>query len=99
VQYAQFVDDDAFVVRSQERDRTEAEEFDRLVASPLRELHENGRSDGRIRPDIPTAWLAESLVGIAPAALRQGMLGRDDTVATITSVLLDGALAAERPER
>jgi hypothetical protein len=38
-------------------------------------------------------------VGIAAAALGQGMLGRDDTVATITSAFVEGALTAEGAER
>ena len=62
--------------------------------------HSSTWAAGRIRQDIPTAWLAQSLVGIAAAAHRQGMLGRDDTVATITSAFLEGALTAEEgPER
>jgi AcrR family transcriptional regulator len=95
-----FVDmGDAFVVLARERDRTEADEFDRLVARPLRDLLESGRSAGRIRQDIPTAWLADALVGIVAAALRHGSLGPDDTVATITSVFLDGVLTSTGEEQ
>jgi AcrR family transcriptional regulator len=95
-----FVDmGDAFVVLARERDRTGAGEFDPLVASPLRELFEKGQSAGRIREGIPTAWLAESLVGIVAAVLRHRTLGRDDTVATITSIFLEGALTASRDQR
>jgi AcrR family transcriptional regulator len=95
-----FVDmGDAFIVLARERDWTEGDEFDRLVSRPLRGLLENGRLAGRIRQDISTAWLAESLVGIVAAALRHGSLGRDDTVATITIVFLDGVLTATGSER
>jgi AcrR family transcriptional regulator len=95
-----FVDmGDTFVVLARERDRTEADAFDQLVARPLRGLLESGCSSGRIRQDIPTAWLAEALVGIVAAALRHGSLGRDDTVATITSVFLEGVLANAEPKR
>jgi hypothetical protein len=38
-------------------------------------------------------------VGIVAAALRRGSLGRDDTVATTTSVFLEGALTATELER
>jgi AcrR family transcriptional regulator len=87
-----FVDlGDAFVVLVRERDRSEAREFERLVAVPIRRLLEAGRSAGRIRQDIPTAWLAESLFGLVASVRRQGSLGRDDTVAAIVAVFLQGA--------
>jgi TetR/AcrR family transcriptional repressor of mexCD-oprJ operon len=87
-----FVDlGDAFVVLVRERDRSEAREFERLVAVPIRRLLEAGRSAGRIRQDIPTAWLAESLFGLVASVRRQGSLGRDDTVAAIAAVFLQGA--------
>jgi TetR/AcrR family transcriptional repressor of mexCD-oprJ operon len=87
-----FVDlGDAFVVLVRERDRNEAREFERLVAAPIRRLLETGRSTGRIRQDIPTAWLAESLFGLVASVRRQGSLGRDDTVAAIAAVFLEGA--------
>lgn len=87
-----FVDlGDAFVVLVRERDRTEVREFERLVAAPIRRLLEAGRATGRIRQDIPTAWLAESLFGLVASVQRQGSLGRDDTVAAIAAVFLQGA--------
>jgi TetR/AcrR family transcriptional regulator, mexCD-oprJ operon repressor len=87
-----FVDlGDAFVVLVRERDRNEAREFERLVATPIRRLLEAGRSAGRIRQDIPTAWLAESLFGLVASVQRQRSLGRDDTVAAIAAVFLRGA--------
>jgi TetR/AcrR family transcriptional repressor of mexCD-oprJ operon len=93
-----FVDvGDAFIVLVHGRGRSGADEFERLVAAPLRRLLESGRSSGRIRRDIPTAWLVESLVGVVVSVLRHGALGREDTVAAITSVFLDGARAAASP--
>jgi AcrR family transcriptional regulator len=92
-----FVDmGDAFVVLVRERGAggTEADEFERRVARPLREMLESGRAAGRIREDIPADSLAEFLVGIAAAAVQHGSLDRDDTVATITRAFLGGALAA-----
>ena len=87
-----FVDlGDAFVVLVRERDRTDAREFERLVAAPIRRLLEAGRSAGHIRQDIPTAWLAESLFGLVASVQRQGSLGRDDTVAALAAVFLQGA--------
>jgi TetR/AcrR family transcriptional regulator, mexCD-oprJ operon repressor len=93
-----FVDvGDAFVVLVRERSRTEAGPFEQLVAPALRALLEGGRSGGQIRDDIPPAWLVESLVGIVADVLRHGALARDDAVAAITSVFLDGARASAAP--
>ena len=72
------------------------DDVDRLVAVPLRRLLERGRA-GSIRRDIPTAWLAESLLGIVGSVLRRGSLGPDDTVAAIASVFLDGARDRSAP--
>ena len=90
-----FVDlGDAFVVLVRERGRTGTDEFDRLVAAPVRRLLETGRAAGEIRQDLPTAWLAESLVGLVGSVQRHGSLGPDDTVAGIAAVFLHGARAA-----
>jgi len=87
-----FVDlGDSFVVLLSERGAGQPDEVERLVASPLRRLLDRGRTAGRIRRDIPTAWLAESLLGVVAGVLRRGSLGRDDTVAAITNVFLHGA--------
>jgi TetR/AcrR family transcriptional repressor of mexCD-oprJ operon len=83
---------DAFVVLVRQRGRPDEDEFEQLVAAPLRKLLERGRSEGQIRDDIPTAWLAESLIGGTVGALRHGSLGRDDTVTAITNVFLRGAI-------
>ena len=88
-----FVDEgDAFVVLVRERSRTEVDEFERLIATPLRRLFESARSEARIRHEIPAGVLAESLLGIVAGVLGNCSLGRDDTVAMIRTVFLEGAL-------
>jgi TetR/AcrR family transcriptional regulator, mexCD-oprJ operon repressor len=90
-----FVDaGDAFVVLVRERARAGGDDFDRLVAVPVRKMFEAGVSAGAIRRDIPTAWLLESLIGLVAGALRHGSLGPDDTVSSVASIFLDGARAA-----
>ena len=87
-----FVDlGDAFVVLVRERSSMRAEDFERCVVAPLRRLLDGGRSSGRIRADIPAALLAEALVGTVAALQRYRSLGRDDTVAAVTRLFLEGA--------
>jgi TetR/AcrR family transcriptional repressor of mexCD-oprJ operon len=94
-----FVDlDDAFVVLVRERGRS-ADDFDKLVATPVRHLLEAGRAAGHIRKDFPTAWLAESLIGLVASVQRHGSLGPDDTVAGIAAIFLHGARATASPDR
>ncbi len=89
---------DAFVVLVRERKRPTARLFERRVALTLRRLFERGQAVGEIRDDIPSAWLAESLIGLVVSVLHSSAtLGREDTIAAITSLFLDGA--ARRPER
>lgn len=83
---------DYFVVLERERARPDPEEFDRRVATALRELIERGRSLGEIRDDIPTPWLMESLFGVVVSVLLASpTLGVEDTVDAITRLFLDGA--------
>ena len=94
-----FVDEgDAFVVLVSERRHSEGSEFDRLVLPPIQRMLEIGRTQGQIRSDLQTVVLAEALMSIAAGVLRNSSLGRDDLVATISTVFLDGALAPPRPE-
>jgi TetR/AcrR family transcriptional regulator, mexCD-oprJ operon repressor len=83
---------DPFLVVARERVRPEPAEFERRLAEPLRGLLERGQTAGVIRDDIPSSWLTESLfalvVGVVAA---RPSLGREDTIAAITSVFLDGA--------
>ena len=82
-----------------ERGRTEGDEFERLIAAPLRRLFESARSEARVRHEIPPGVLAESLLGIVAGVLGNCSLGRDDTVATIRTVFLEGAFAPQRPDQ
>ncbi len=85
---------DYFVVLARERVRADPEEFDRGVAMPLRRLVERAQSVGEIRGDIPSVWLAESLVDLVVGVLSSTpLLGKEDTIATIASMFLDGVRA------
>ena len=81
---------DPFVVLVREKARPEA--FDRILTGPLAGLFERARASGDVRADLPTSWLTEALLGLVVSVV--GSLpprGREDTVATITSLFLDGA--------
>jgi AcrR family transcriptional regulator len=83
---------DLFVVLARERLRPEGEQFERHVAGPLRALVERGQAAGEIRADIPSAWLTDALIGVVVNVLSSPLQrGREDTVAAITSVYIDGA--------
>ncbi len=85
---------DYFIVLARERVRPEPEQFEQMLATPLRRLLERGQSTGDIRGDIPSSWLTESLVGLVGSILPFApTLGREDTIAAITSLFLDGARA------
>ena len=88
---------DAFVVLVREREGATARLFERRVALTLRRLFEGGQARGEIRDDIPSAWLAESLIGLVVSVLTSSAtFDREDTIAAITSLFLDGA---RRPDR
>ena len=55
---------DSFMVLARERVRPDPEEFERSLARPLRDVLERGQAEGSIRHDIPSEWLAESLVSL-----------------------------------
>jgi TetR/AcrR family transcriptional repressor of mexCD-oprJ operon len=83
---------DLFVVVSRESARSEAGEFERRVAAPLRGLIERAQALGEVRDDLPASWLMESLIGIVVSGLQtRPLLGAEDTVAGIASLFLDGA--------
>src|SRR5919108_2002319 len=83
---------DSFVVVSRQSARPDPAEFERRVASPLRALVERAQALGEVRDDLPASWLMESLIGIVVGGLQtRPSLGVEDTVAGITSLLLDGA--------
>jgi TetR/AcrR family transcriptional regulator, mexCD-oprJ operon repressor len=83
---------DLLIVLAREQLRPDAEQFDRSIGGPLRDLVERGQSAGAIRDDIPSAWLTDSLVGIVVSVLSSPpSRGREDTVAAIASLFVEGA--------
>lgn len=83
---------DPFVVLVRERVRPDPEQFERGLAGPLRGLFERGQAGGDIRDDIPSSWLTESLLGLVVSVLSSvPQLGREDMIAAITGLFLDGA--------
>jgi TetR/AcrR family transcriptional regulator, mexCD-oprJ operon repressor len=85
---------DGFVLLTRERLRSDPEQFERRLTQPLRRLFERGQADGAIRDDITSARLTESLIGLIVGVLTSTpSLGREDMIATITGLFLDGARA------
>jgi len=65
--------------------------FEEHVVGPLRRLIDAGQAGGAVRDDIPSRWLVDALVGlVASARASPRRLGREDTVAAISSLFLDG---------
>jgi TetR/AcrR family transcriptional regulator, mexCD-oprJ operon repressor len=88
---------DLIVVLARERLRPPPGELERHVTGPLRRLIERGQEIGEIRRDIPSTWLADSLVGTVVSVLSSSpTLGREDTVAAIAGLFADGARAEDR---
>jgi AcrR family transcriptional regulator len=82
---------DRFVVVARERVRPDPDEQEERVGAPLRRLIERGQAAGEIRDDVPAAWLSEALTALAVSILdARPARGREDTVAVITSLFLDG---------
>lgn len=71
----------------------EPEGFERHVGAPLRAAFERAQDAGLIRGDVPSSWLAEALLGLVGSAFRASPpMGREDMVATVTSLLLEGVI-------
>lgn len=82
---------DPFVVLARERARPE--EFDAIVSRRVDGLIERGSAQGDIRDDLPARWITESLLGVVLSVMTATPpRGREDTVAAITSLVLDGAI-------
>jgi AcrR family transcriptional regulator len=87
---------DPFVAIVRDRARPDPGDFEQRLAVPLRRLFERGQESGDIRSDIPSAWLTQALVGLVVSVLgSRPALGREDTIALITGLFLDGAAARE----
>ena len=85
---------DAFVLLTRERVRSDPERFERMLTQPLQELFDRGQAGGEIRADIASARLTESLIGLIVGVLTSTPpLGKEDMIATITGLFLDGARA------
>jgi TetR/AcrR family transcriptional repressor of mexCD-oprJ operon len=83
---------DRFVVLAREHVRPDGEHFERAIREPLERLVERGRTLGVLRDDLPSSWLTEALVGLVVSTLSApSQLGREDTIAAIASMFLDGA--------
>jgi TetR/AcrR family transcriptional repressor of mexCD-oprJ operon len=83
---------DYFIALARERIRPAPDEFEEKIAGPLRRLIERAQASGDLRADVPSSWLTESLVALVVGALSATLpLGREDAIAAITSMFLDGA--------
>lgn len=83
---------DYFLVVAQERVRPDPETFEQGFAGPVRRLFERGQEAGDIRADVPASWLSEALVGLVVSVLAaRPSRGREDTIAAIVSIFLEGA--------
>lgn len=88
---------DYFSVLVREPVRPNPQEFEHGIIRPLGRLFERGRSSGVIRDDIPSSWLTGALLGLVGTVLAsKPALGREDTIAAISAMFLDGARA--RPQ-
>jgi len=88
---------DLFTVLAREQLRAPPTELERHVRGPLRRLMERGQESGEIRSDIPSTWLAASMVGTIVSILSSSpTLGREDTVAAIAGLFANGARGEHR---
>jgi TetR/AcrR family transcriptional repressor of mexCD-oprJ operon len=85
---------DSFVLLARDRVRSDPQRFERSLSRPLRRLFERGQAAGDIRKDIQSARLTESLIGLIVGVLTSSpLLGKEDMIATINGLFLDGARA------
>ena len=88
---------DLFIVLARERVRPDPDAFERSLGGPLKALFRRGQDAGEIRDDVPASWLTESLVGLVVSVLAaKPSMGREDTIATATSLFLEGASQRRR---
>ena len=85
---------DPFVLLARQRVRSDPDRFDRGITDPLLHLFERGQGSGDLRDDISGPRLTETLIAlIAGVLLSTPALGKEDTIATIAQLFLDGARA------
>ena len=83
---------DPFVVLARERERSDPAHYERRLIVPMRRLFERAQRIGDIRGDIPSGRLSESFIGLITGLLTSpAPLGREDLIATVTALFLDGA--------
>ena len=83
---------DLFTVLARGRLAPEDEAFEHDIGMPIRQLVERGQAAGVIRDDIPSGWLTDSLLGIVVSLMSSSRShGREDVVAAIASLFLEGA--------
>jgi TetR/AcrR family transcriptional repressor of mexCD-oprJ operon len=85
---------ESFVLLARQRVRSDPERYERGIIQPLRGLFERGQATGDVRDDIAGARLTESLIALIAGVLTSTPpLGKEDVIATITGLFLDGARA------
>lgn len=85
---------DPLVALARARAHPTNREFEDAVEGPLRRLVGRGQTGGELRDDIPAALLTDMLLALVVSALAvRPVLGREDAVAAVSSVYLDGARA------
>jgi TetR/AcrR family transcriptional regulator, mexCD-oprJ operon repressor len=84
---------DVFVVGARERNRPGGADFDSSIMRPLRELIERGQAAGAIRDDMDASGLSEALLGLILAGFTSARLGKEDAIASVKQLFLDGARA------
>jgi TetR/AcrR family transcriptional regulator, mexCD-oprJ operon repressor len=83
---------DSFIVLARERVQPDGNQFEHRVGNPLRELVERAQALGDLRDDVPAIWLTDALVALVVSVLgSRPAAGREDTIARITTLFLDGA--------
>ena len=86
--------EEALVVIMRRRAAGVAHDFDAHVVGPLRRILHDAQGDGRIRGDVPIAWLTDSLLNLAAGAgAAPPAMGREDMVAAVSSFFMEGAAA------
>jgi TetR/AcrR family transcriptional regulator, mexCD-oprJ operon repressor len=85
---------DLFVLLARDRVRSDPQRFERRITRPLSDLFERGQAGGEFRSDIASSRLTESLIALVAGVLVSSPpLGKEDMIATITGLFLDGARA------
>jgi AcrR family transcriptional regulator len=83
---------DPLVVLAREHAPPAGQHFGREIRRPIESLVDRARNEGALRADLPSSWLTEALVGLVVGVLSSpSSLGREDTIAAISSMFLDGA--------